>query len=90
MRNIQRVGSNCIHALKRLVEKQYFWAVNHRGGQREFFLHPVRIVRHQRFRLVHQLHEIQQFRGAFCGSGAIEPIHATDKIQILGAGEPPE
>src|SRR5580704_7989196 len=86
----QRVGSDRVHALERLVEEKNFRAVDYGGGQGEFFLHAVRIVGYQRLGLVHQLHEIQQFGGAFGGRRAVQAVHAPDEIQILGTGETSE
>src|SRR5277367_626080 len=84
-KRFERACSKSIHAFKRLVEKKNARTVNHSRGQREFFLHAVRIVRDQRFWPVRELHEIEQFLGAALRCGTIEAIHAADELKIFGA-----
>ena len=86
----QRVGCDGIDAFERLIEKQNARTVNHGGGQREFFLHAVRIIGDQRLRLIDQLHEFEQLGGPLGGGGGIESVHASNEIQIFRAGQPAE
>src|SRR5690348_14633728 len=70
--------------------EEYPWPVDHRGCQRELFLHAMRIVRDEFLRLAIELHEFEELGGALGGSFAVETVHPPGKIQVLGAREPPE
>src|SRR6185437_10023874 len=62
--------------------------MNYRGGHGQFFLHTVGIISDQRLRPVGELHELEKLLGTLRCGLAVEPVHASRKIQILGAGEP--
>jgi hypothetical protein len=40
--------------------------------------------------LIGELHEIEKLGGAFCGSFAIQAVHAADEVEVFGAGEASE
>src|SRR5580765_3033693 len=85
-KTLERSGGNGVHAFKRLVKEKYFRAVNHGGGEGRFLLHAVRIVSDQLVRGVLQVHKLQQLRAALRGTGAVQAIHAPDKVEKLRAG----
>ena len=64
--------------------------VNDGGGHGQLFLHAVRVVGDQLLGLVGELHEFEQFGGAFGGGLAVEAVHASGEAEELGAGEAAE
>ena len=87
---LERAGGDGVHALERLVEKQNLWAVNDGGGEGQFLLHAVRVVGDQGFRLIGELHEVEEFHRALGRDVPAEAVHVADEIQIFGAGETAE
>src|SRR5579864_6544282 len=86
----ERPGSDRVNTLERLVEKKDFGAVDHGCGESQFFLHAVRVVGDELFRLVGEMHEIEELGGSLRCGLAVEAVYASNKIQILGAGETAE
>ena len=80
----ERAGSNGIYAFERLVEKKDLGPVNHGGGHGQLLLHAVGVVGDELFRLVSEVHEVQQFGGSLGGSLSIETVHSSGKIEKLG------
>ena len=56
-----------------------------RCRQREFLLHPVRIIRDHRFGTVGKLHEFQQFSRPAPRCRAVQTVHAPHKVQIFAS-----
>src|SRR5271168_342859 len=83
----QRTRCERIDAFEWLVEKKDARSVDHSSGERQFFLHAVRIVGDDGFGAVGELHEFEQLFGAPARGGAVESIHAANKIEILGTGQ---
>ena len=59
--SLQSARGDGIHGFEWLVEEENLRPVDHRCGQRELFLHSVRVVGNEFLRLVRQLHELEQF-----------------------------
>src|SRR3984957_9295130 len=83
----QRTSCERIHSFEWLVEEEDARSMDHSSGERQFFLHAVRIVRDDGFGAVGELHEFEQLLGALAGGGTVEAIHAADEIEILGTGQ---
>jgi len=87
---LQSSGGDSVDAFEGFVEEENFGAVNYGGGHGEFFLHAVGIIGDQLFRLIGELHEVEEFGGALGGGLAVESVHAAGEVQELGAGEASE
>src|SRR5258708_814576 len=61
--------------------------MNHGRGQRQLFLHAVRVVRYQSFGRVGELHEVEQLGRALGRSLTIQTIHTAHEVQIFGSGQ---
>ena len=84
---LEGAGSDRVDTFEGFVEKKNFGAVDYGGGEGQLFLHTVRVVGDELFALIGELHEIEKLGGAFCGSFAIQAVHAADEVEIFGAGE---
>src|SRR5947209_45601 len=85
---LQSGGRDGVYAFKRLIQKQNFRAMNHSSSQRGLLLHSVRVIGHQLVRRAGQVHEFQQLGGALDGSGAVQAVHASYKVEELRPGKP--
>src|SRR5579864_2789840 len=80
-------GRQRIHSLEWLVQKQYAGSVNHRGRQRQLFLHAVRIIRDHGLWAIRELHELQQLLRTALRSGPVETVHTSNEMKIFGTGQ---
>src|ERR1700683_2354334 len=78
-------GCNSVHTFEWLIEKKHSGSMNNGAGHCQFLLHTVRVVGDESFRLIGELHEIEQFGGALASGFAVEAVHAADEIQIFSA-----
>ena len=84
--SLQSARGDGIHGFEWLVEEENLRPVDHRCGQRELFLHSVRVVGNEFLRLVRQLHELEQFSCPLRCRLAVKAVHAADEVQIFRAG----
>ena len=80
----ERAGGDGVDAFEGLVEEEDSGAVDDGGGERELFLHAVGEVGDELFRLVGEVHEVEEFFGAAVGGFAIEAVHAADEAEVFG------
>src|ERR1051326_604831 len=85
---LERGGRDGVDALEGLVEEQDFRAVNHRGGERRFFLHAMRVIGYKFVSGIGQVHELQELGGTRGGGGAVQAVHPSYEIEQLRAGKP--
>src|SRR5690348_9618640 len=80
-------GRKRVYAFEWLVKKENPRAVDDSGGQGQFFLHSVRVVRDQSLGAIGELHEFEELIGTALGRGTVETVHAANEPQIFGAGQ---
>ena len=83
----ESASSDGVNTFEWLVEEEHSGTVDDGGGEGKFFLHAVREVGDELFRLICQLHEVEELSAAAVCGVAVETIHAADEAQIFGCGE---
>src|SRR5689334_21021409 len=78
-------GRKRVHAFERLVKKKNSRAVDDSGGQGQFFLHSVRVVRDQSLGAVGELHEFEELIGAALSCRTVETVHAANEPEVFSA-----
>ena len=86
----QGAGGDRIDAFEGFVKKKDLGAVDYGGCEGQLFLHAMGIVGDELARLIGELHEVEELRGAPRADVAIEAVHSADERQVLRSGEPAE
>jgi hypothetical protein len=84
---LHQARADGVDAFERLVHQKQLWPMDERCRHGRALAHTFRIFGDQLTGLRVELEQGEQFAGPGFGEGPLEAVHASHKLDVLGAGE---